>query len=412
MNIYLFIVLLFMGINYLLDIISDYLNVKHIKPEIPAEFKDSYDDDKYKKSQEYLRDNTKLGIISETITTSLLVIFILAGGFNYIDLFARSLTNHYIYSGLIFIIILLLLSQLMQIPFTLYNTFVTEEKYGFNKMNLKTFIKDTLKGLFLSIIILAVAFSLVIWLFTAYTQWAWLMVWLTISTLKVFLYFIAPVVIMPLFNKFKPLQDGELKDKITKYLGTVNYSVQGIYTMDGSKRSTKANAYFTGFGRFRRIVLYDTLIKNHTTDEIVGVLAHEIGHYKHKHVPIHLGLSLLMDLMVFYLLTFFLNNPELFAAFKMDNVSVYASLLFFSFLYQPLNTILNIASSYLSRKFEFTADKYAVTTSGLYIEFINALKRLSVDTLSNLNPHPWYVFMNYSHPPVLQRIKRILKIKK
>ena len=219
--------------------------------------------------------------------------------------------------------------------------------------------------------------------------------------------FVAPILIMPLFNKFIPLEEGDLKSTILDYAKKEQFSLKGLFTMDGSKRSTKSNAYFTGFGRFRRIVLFDTLIEKHTTQELLTIVAHEMGHYKKQHILKMVVMSILSSGMMFFLLSLFLNNPMLFEAFKMEHISIYASLIFFSFLYSPIESVLSIFGQVMSRKHEYEADAYAVDTTRLPLDFISGLKKLSVDNLSNLTPHPWKVFLEYSHPPVLERIKAI-----
>jgi STE24 endopeptidase len=222
--------------------------------------------------------------------------------------------------------------------------------------------------------------------------------------------FLVPVVIMPIFNKFTPIKDCELKTTLEEYAKKENFKLKGIFTMDGSKRSTKSNAFFTGFGKFRRIVLFDTLIEKHSIDELVSILAHEIGHYKKKHILVHLVISIITSGIMFFILSFFLNNPGLFTAFKMEHTSIYASLLFFGFLYAPIEMITSIFSNILSRKNEYQADEYSVKTYKKPYAMILALKKLSVDNLSNLTPHPFKVFLSYSHPPVLERIKLIRKL--
>ncbi|MCK4520032.1 MAG: M48 family metallopeptidase, partial [Candidatus Omnitrophica bacterium] len=236
---------------------------------------------------------------------------------------------------------------------------------------------------------------------------AWIFCWLGVTVFEFFLIFIAPIVIMPLFNKFIPLEEGELKDAVENYAQAQNFKLKGLFKMDGSRRSAKSNAFFTGFGKYRRIVLFDTLIKKHNTDELVSILAHEVGHYKKKHILKMMVISIFTNGLMFFILSFFINNPEIFAAFSVENFSIYASLLFFGFLYTPINLILSLGMSFLSRRHEYEADNYAVTTYKKPGAFILALKKLSVDNLSNLTPHPLKVFIAYSHPPVLERIKAL-----
>ncbi len=412
MNNYLILVLGIILFKYALNLIVDILNVKSADPALPEEFKGYYDKEKYKKSQYYLRDKTRFGLIEDTVGNILMIGFILFGGFNFIDKFARSFAQGPVVSGLIFAGLLMLIFQIINIPFSAFNIFVIEQKYGFNKTTVKTFILDIVKGLILGAIIGGVAYAAIIWFFIKAGTAAWIYCWGVLTLFELFLIFIAPVVIMPLFNKFIPLEEGELKTTLENYAKEQDFKMKGVFKMDGSRRSTKSNAFFTGFGKFRRIVLFDTLIEKHTTDELVSVLAHEIGHYKRKHIIKTMIMSIGTTGLMFFILSFFLNNEGLFNAFKMEHVSVYASLVFFGFLYTPINMIFSILSSIISRKHEYEADRFAVTTYKKPEAFINALKKLSVDNLSNLTPHPLKVFLGYSHPPVLQRIKAIRRYAK
>ncbi|MFC1823816.1 M48 family metallopeptidase [Thermodesulfobacteriota bacterium] len=407
MNVFFVIILFIIIGSYLLDITVNRLNVLHLKTELPAEFIGFYDAEKYKTSQEYLRENTRFDTISESITTPLIIAFIILGGFNLIDQFARSFQLGSIATGLIFTGILLLLSHLMAMPFSIYSTFVIEEKYGFNKTTPKTFILDILKSWLLVALIGAIILSAVLWFFEKTGPWAWLYCWLAVTIFQVFLMFIAPVVIMPIFNKFSPLEAGELNSTIEAYARSQSFKIKGVFTMDGSKRSTKSNAFFAGFGRFRRIVLFDTLVDKHPLEELVSVLAHEMGHFKKKHVLKSILISILTSGLMFYILSLFLNNRDLFMAFKMEETSIYASLFFFGFLYSPIEMALSVFANILSRKYEYEADAFAVKTYSKPEMMISALKRLSVENLSNLTPHPIKVFLSYSHPPILQRIQAI-----
>jgi STE24 endopeptidase len=410
MNAYLIIILVIIVGDYLLDIVVDMLNVKHIKTDLPGEFEGYYDAAKYKKSQNYLKENTRFGIIVDSITTPITVAFILIGGFNYIDQIARGFQFSAIPTGLIFAGILILASQILSIPFSIYGTFVIEEKYGFNRTTVKTFIMDILKSWLLTVIIGGIIFSVILWFFDKTGNMAWIYCWIAVVIFQIVLTFFAPIIIMPLFNKFFPLEDGELKTTIENYAKSHNFKLKGVFKMDASKRSTKSNAFFTGFGKFRRIVLFDTLIKKHTVDELVSILAHEMGHYKKKHILKSIIISIITTGLMFFILSLFINNEGLFQAFKMQNTSIYASLFFFAFLYTPINMFISILSNILSRKHEYEADAYAATTYGKYESMISALKKLTVDNLSNLTPHPLKVFLSYSHPPVLERIQSLRKM--
>jgi len=409
MNAYLLFILAILIGSYILDVVVEILNIRHLKTELPEEFAGYYDAEKYQTAQRYLKENTRFGLITETLFTPLTIAFILLGGFNYVDALARSFNLGPIPTGLVFTGILLFVSQLIHIPFSAYATFVIEEKYGFNRTTVKTFILDILKGWLLTALIGGIVFTVILWFFEKTGTWAWLYCWGAVTVIQLFLSFIAPVVIMPLFNKFIPLKESELKAAIEEYARAQTFKMKGVFTMDASKRSSKSNAFFTGFGRFRRIVLFDTLIEKQTVDELVSVLAHEMGHYRKKHILKSVLISIATTGLMFFIMSLFINNTGLFAAFRMEHTSIYASLLFFGFLYAPIEMVLSIAGTMLSRKHEYEADAYAVTTYRKPDAMITALKKLSVDNLSNLTPHPLKVFLSYSHPPVLERIKAIRK---
>jgi len=407
MNGYFVFILAVLVCSFLLDTILRIFNLRSLSPELPAEFQGLYDVGRYERSQQYLRESARFGCVESTVELSATIAFILAGGFNRIDLAARSLGSGEIVTGLVFTGMLLMVADLLNLPFSAYATFVIEERYGFNKTTATTFIADHLKGWLLIAGIGGPVLAVLLWFFQAAGQGAWLYCWLAVSVFQIFMLFIVPVVIMPIFNKFTPLPDGELKTAIEDYAGGQKFALKGIYTMDGSRRSTKSNAFFTGMGRFRRIVLFDTLIAGHTVSELVAVLAHEIGHYKKGHVLQHLGMSLITSGIMFYVLSFFIGNQGLSAAFRMEHVSTYATLCFFAFLYAPIDMLIGIGNNVLSRKHEFEADHFAAKTCGGGSDLTGALKKLSVDNLSNLTPHPAMVFFKYSHPPVLERIKRL-----
>ncbi|MCX5678684.1 MAG: M48 family metallopeptidase [Candidatus Omnitrophica bacterium] len=406
-NYYLPVILFILIGGYILDFIIEKLDVAYASPVLPREFEGYYDAEKYRKSQNYLKERVRFGLIESAFFTAGIVIFILAGWFNLIDGFARSLGQPPLITGLIFLGIMYLIQHLFSIPFTAYRTFIIEEKYGFNRTSPATFIADIFKHLILMMLIGAVILSAILWFFSVSGKPAWLYSWIAVTVFELFLIFIAPVVIMPLFNKFTPLEEGELKAAITDYARSQDFKIKGIYKMDASRRSAKSNAFFTGLGKYKRIVLFDTLIAKMKTDELVAVLAHEIGHYKHKDIFKGLAVSVISTGLMFFALAFFIYNKDFFAAFKMEHVSVYAGLFLFTFLYQPVNDIFSIGSNYLSRRFETSADIFSVHTYKNPEAMIKALKRLSSDNLSNLTPHPLKVFLSYSHPPVLTRIEAI-----
>lgn len=407
MNIYAVVIYSVLIADYVIGVVTEILNVRAASLTLPEEFVGYYDEALYARSQQYLKDRTRYGFVSRTFFRTLTILFIALGGFNYVDLWVRRAQLPQVPAGLLFAAVILFGLRLLHIPFSIYNTFVIEKKYGFNRTTPKTFVLDILKSWILTAFFGGIAFAAVIWLFQVTGRWGWLCCWLFAVAYTLFINFIYPVLIMPLFNKFTPLPEGELKTAIEEYARSQKFALAGIFTMDGSRRSTKSNAFFTGLGRFRRIALLDTLIQQHTTDELVSVLAHEIGHYKKRHIVKGILLSVLSMGLMFYLLSLFMNNPELFSAFRMENLSIYASLFFFGFLYQPISMIINIVELIVSRRYEYEADSFAVTTYAQPEAMITAIKKLCVHNLSNLTPHPLKVFLQYGHPPVLKRIEAI-----
>jgi len=407
MNIYAIIILLTILVGYTLSLITDHLNLKALSPQLPEEFKNVYDEDKYAKSQAYTQTNTKFGFLTGAFNLMVTLIFWFSGGFNYLDQIVRGWGLHPIWTGILYIGILILLKSILSLPFGVYSTFVIEERFGFNKTTPTTFILDLAKGLLLSILIGAPLLAGILAFFEYTGQYAWIYCWIATIIFTLFVQFIAPTWIMPLFNKFTPLESGELRESIEKYASSVNFPLKGVFVMDGSRRSTKANAFFTGFGKNKRIALFDTLIEKNSVPELVSVLAHEIGHYKKKHILKSTVLSVIHMGFLFYLLSIFLNHSGLYDAFYMQNMSIYAGLIFFGMLYSPVELILSIFMQIFSRRNEYQADQFAATTIEEPESLIRALKNLSVSNLSNLTPHPLYVFLNYSHPPILERIKAI-----
>ncbi len=407
MNIYAIIILLTIVFGFLLDLISNFFNLKALSPKLPKEFSDVFDAAKYLKSQNYTRVQTKFGFITSIFGLLLTLVFWFSGGFNFLDQLVRSWNFHFIWTGLLYIGILIVVKTVISLPFSIYSTFVIEERFGFNKTTVKTFILDMVKGLGLGIVLGGPLLAGLLAFFQYTGNYAWLYAWGATTLFTLFVQFIAPTWIMPLFNKFTPLEDGELRQTILDYAEKVNFSLENLFVMDGSKRSSKSNAFFTGFGKHKRIALFDTLIDKHTVKELLLVLAHEIGHYKKKHIIKSMVISILHMGIMFYLLSIFLNHQGLFDAFYMQELSIYAGLLFFGMLYSPVEMILSVFMQIFSRKNEYEADRYAAETTKDSQSMIDALKKLSADNLSNLTPHPFYVFLNYSHPPALQRINAL-----
>lgn len=407
MNPYFVIILSALLIEYFFELIADLLNLKTLSAALPKEFKGIYNEETYKKSQTYTHTRTLFGIVESSFSLVITFVFWFLGGFNYLDIIVRNWQLGFIFTGLVYIGILIFVRSILSLPFSIYSTFVIEERFGFNKTTVKTFITDILKSLLLGVILGGSLLLGILALFEYAGVFAWFYCWIAASVFVLFVQFIAPTWIMPLFNKFTPLEPGELKETILSYSQSVKYSLRDVYVMDGSKRSSKSNAFFTGFGKNKRIALFDTLIQKHTIPELVSVLAHEIGHYKKKHIIQGMIISVLHMGFMFFMMSVFITQRGLFDAFYMENVSIYAGLLFFGMLFTPLEFILSLGLNALSRKNEYEADRFAVVTTKSQEPFVDALKKLSKDNLSHLTPHPFYVKMNYSHPPVVERIRAI-----
>jgi len=407
MNIYSYIILIALLLQFLLDNIAGALNLKALKNEIPPALAGVYKPDEYRKSQEYTRSLTRFGFVTSSFGLLIILLFWFMGGFNFLDQIVRSWDFGSIANGLCYIGILLIAYELLTLPFSVYATFVIEERFGFNRTTPRVFITDRLKGLALTILLGGSVLVAILALFEYTGIYVWLYCWLTVTIFNIFMQFIAPIWIIPLFNKFTPMGPGELKDAIQSYTRSTGYEVRNISVMDGSKRSTKANAFFTGFGRTKRIALFDTLISKHTIQELIAVLAHEIGHYKKKHVLWGILISIAHTGLIFYLLSVLLGSSGLYQAFYMDHTSIYAGLLFFGLLYTPVEMVLSVALHILSRKYEYEADRFATQTTDEPGSLVEALKKLHADNLSNLTPHPFFVFLNYSHPTLLQRVQAI-----
>jgi STE24 endopeptidase len=398
-NGYFFAALIGILVVEAIDITGILLNLRALDPKLPAEFADVFDAETYRRAQEYTRARTPLGAV--------LLAFWLAGGFGWLDGVARSMGIGPVWTGLVFLVILFAARTILGLPFSIYATFVLEERFGFNRTTPATFVLDLLKGTMISVIIgvpLIIAFLALF----EYAGWpAWLYAWVAAVAFSFLMQFLAPRLILPLFNKFTPLDDGELKEAILAYAERVRFPVKELYSIDASRRSSKGNAFFTGFGKNKRIALFDTLIKRHTVDELVGVLAHEVGHYKKRHVLIGTMLSALETGLFLGLFSLLTDKTGLFGAFDVHAPSFYAGVVFVSVLLRPMQYVLSVADAALSRRHERQADRFAATTTGRGDLLAAGLKRLSKDNLNNLTPHPFYVFLKYSHPPTLERVRSL-----
>jgi len=406
-NVYLAVILVSLILSWLLGVLSNALTARHMSPDMPEEFADVYDAATYARSQEYARASMRFSNVADTVSTLVTFAVILAGGFNWLDGLVRSFALPEIATGLLYIGLLSLASWALSLPFELYQTFVLEERFGFNKTTFGTFVADRAKGMALTALLGGGLLAAVLFFFEKAGGTAWLWCWGVAVAFSLGVTYVAPTWILPLFNKFTPLEEGGLRDELEGYARKADFELEGIFVMDGSKRSTKSNAFFTGFGRRKRIALFDTLIKEQTAEEITAVLAHEVGHSKRGHIRKRLIVGALKTGVVFYLMSVFMTSPGLFAAFGMDHVSNYAGLIFFVLLYTPVSLGLSIVANFVSRKHEFEADAFASQTTGKPGAMVSALKKLSATNLTNLTPHPLTVWLEYSHPPVLERVRTL-----
>ncbi len=410
MNLYAIVIVTTLVVGYLLNLVADIFNLRALTHEVPAELDGLYDQEAYRSSQLYTRVRTRFGWLSETCLLTVMLIFWFAGGFQALDELVRAWSLGPIGSGLAYIGILLAGKALLGLPFQLYSTFVIEARFGFNQTSLATFCADRLKALGLGIALGAPLLAGMLAFFMYAGPYAWLYCWVAITLFSIGLQIIAPTWIMPLFNTFTPLAPGELREAILSYAQAVQFPIDDVYVMDGSKRSSKSNAFFTGFGRHKRIALFDTLIDAHTVPELLAVVAHEVGHYKMRHIVKNMVLGIVHTGVMLYLLSIFLHHPGLFNAFYVTEPSVYAGLVFFGMLYVPVELLLSIGMQIVSRRHEYDADRYAVETVGNAAAMGDALKKLALHNLTNLTPHPFYVFLHYSHPPIWQRLQAIQRL--
>jgi len=395
--------------DFILERFLEYLNSTQWSDQLPDEVKDIYDEQEYQKQQAYDKVNFRFSMISSSFSFVLMFLMVLFAGFALVNIWALSVSVNPILAALVFFGILMLASDLLTTPFSIYDTFVIEEKFGFNKTTPKTFVLDKLKGYLLGAIIGGGLLALIIYIYQLTTTNFWIYTWLVITGFSVFMVLFYSNLIVPLFNKQTPLPEGELKTGIKDFSAKVGFKLDNIYVIDGSKRSTKANAYFTGFGAKKRIVLYDTLINDMTTNELVAVLAHEIGHYKKHHVVWSLILGIIQTGVMLFIFSLFVGNPDLSAALGVEIPSFHIGLIAFGILYSPISMITGIIMNVFSRKNEYEADAFAVKYFDAN-ELASALKKLSVKNLSNLQPHPAYVFFHYSHPTLLQRLQALNSI--
>jgi STE24 endopeptidase len=405
-NTIFFLILIIPVTGFIIERYLDYLNAKMWSATLPVKLKGICDEKEYSRTQMYQKENDRLSLWSSAVNLALILIVIAAGGFALVDNISRAVSGNIIIISLIFFGIIGLFSDLINIPFTIYDTFVIEKKYDFNTMTIRTFITDHIKSWFIAVLIGAPVLGLIVWIYNKTGHYFWLYAWGVITLFSVFINLFYSELIVPLFNKQTPLPDGPLRTEIEAFAKKTGFKLKDIYVIDGSKRSTKANAYFSGFGPKKRIVLYDTLQNELTEEEIVAVLAHEIGHYKKKHILFTLILSVFLTGLMLFLFSLVVNNPSLSLALGAQKTSFHLGLIVFGILYSPLSLIIGMFSNYISRKNEFEADLFVRENfkSGILAD---ALKKLSVKNLSNMMPHPVYVFFHYSHPPLLSRLEKL-----
>ncbi|WP_272507112.1 M48 family metallopeptidase [Salinibacter grassmerensis] len=407
MNTYAALILGALLAEYVLNLGSDLLNLRHLQPELPAEFRDTFDEAEYERAQEYTRAQTRLGLFSSTFGLAVLLVFWFVGGFEGLDTVVRGWGFGPVVTGLCYVGLLVLGRGALSLPFSLYSTFGIEERFGFNETTPQTFVLDLLKSVALGVALGGPLLAAVLWFFQSTGPYGWVYAWVVVTAVMLLLQFFAPRYLMPLFNDFEPLEEGELRGAILSYADRVDFPVDEVYVMDGSRRSNKANAFFTGFGANRRIVLFDTLVEQLSVDELLSVVAHEMGHYKLNHIPQRIATSVVQTGVLFLMLSVFLQVEGLFHAFYVDQPSVYTGLLFFGLLYSPVDLLLTVPLNAWARRHEFQADRFAVETTDRDGPLVGGLKRLAETNLSNLTPHPLKVALEYSHPPLSRRIEQI-----
>lgn len=405
------IIVVFLCLDFMLERVLEFLNSKHMSPVLPDSLKGIYDEKEYSRFQSYKRENGRLDCWSSGVGFGVMIVFLVAGGFGWYNSWVVSLTDSVVWQTIFFVMGLSVVSTVLDIPFDYYATFRIEDKYGFNKTTRRVYWLDAVKELFLSLVLGGVLLALVVWFYTWAGTYFWLYAWGAVTLFSVFMAMFYSQLIVPLFNKQTPLQEGSLRDKIQNFAEKVGFKLDNIYVIDGSKRSTKANAYFTGLGPKKRVVLYDTLIDELTEEEIVAVLAHEVGHYKKRHTLRSMVVSVIQMGVLFWLFSLCVNNAALSEALGGDRAYFQLGLIAFAILYSPVNLILGIGMNVWSRSNEYEADAFAARYyEGDYL--VSGLKKISVKSLSNLTPHPLYEYIYYSHPSLLKRIDAIKRIHK
>lgn len=401
-----YIILAILSVDFITDQVLDYLNYTRFDDPVPPELNDVYAPEEYRRSQQYKKTNYRFSLLRSVISFLVMIAFFLLDGFELVDNWAASITENHIFRALLFFGILIAGSSILGLPFSWYHTFVIEERFGFNKTTPKTFILDKIKGALLGIVLGGGILALFIVFYQTAGDLFWIYAWILITGISVLTNMFYSRLIVPLFNKQTPLEEGSLRDRIESYAKKEGFQLNKIFVIDGSKRSTKANAYFSGFGKEKRVTFYDTLLSDLEEEEVVAVLAHEVGHYKKKHIIVNLCVSVLLTGLTLYLLSLFLRVPALSLGIGVSEPSFHAGLLAFGLLYSPVSELTGMVMNLISRKFEYQADAFARNTFNAP-PLVTALKKLSRNSLSNLTPHPAYVFVHYSHPGLYDRIKAL-----
>ncbi len=404
---YYLIIIFALAVEYLLSTVSSILDMGNIVEEVPTDFQDVYDREKYARSQSYLRDRTRFGIFSSTFSLLLILVVIHTGLFGVLDQFVRVQTIQPILAGLLFFGIIFIIQDIISLPFSIYSTFVIEEKFEFNRTTPKIFVIDKLKGYALTVILGSAVIVPILFFFERFGPRGWWIAWALVTLFMIAVQPLFVHVIAPLFNKFTPLEEGELRTAIEEYSEKVKFPIGRIDVMDGSKRSGHSNAYFSGLGKSRRIALFDTLLEKHTTEEIISVVAHEVGHYKQKHIIKGTALGILETGVMLFIFNLIMKDAALFSVFGVSDISVYGGLVFFAMLYAPVSMITSLLTTAVSRKNEFEADTFSLETTENPQALVNMLKGLAANNLAHLTPHPLKVFLSYSHPPVISRIAAV-----
>lgn len=396
-------IIVIIAANFIFELALNFLNFRHFNDAIPQELEGIYDLQDYQKSQNYKIENYKFGLFQSAFSFTLLIVFISLNGFKLLNDFVCQITDNNLVVSFLYFGFIFLASSIISIPFSFYQSFVIEARFGFNKMTKSLFVKDLIKNLLLAIIIGGPILIIILWFFKQYPKTFWIYTWIFIGVFSLLMNLFYTILIVPLFNKLTPIEEGSLKNKLHNFALKVDFKIDKIFMIDGSKRSSKANAFFSGFGKTKKVVLYDTLLNDLSEDEITAVLAHEVGHYKRKHILYQLIIGILQTGLVLYILSLLINNPLLAQSLHLQQPSFHIGVIVFMILYTPISVATGLLMNILSRKFEYQADNFA-KQYGYTDLLINALKKLSKTSYSNLTPHPFYVFIHYSHPTILQRI--------